>query len=761
MSKSLIICEKPDLGRKVAQAIGANKRADGYLYNDEYVVSWLWGHFFELNDISDYEGRDVKWAEISLPFFPKEYQFKLKSDDGTKKQFKILKGLIGSKEIDTIINCGDADREGQIIVDIPLKICGNKKPVKRLWLPDQTPDTIRHAMKNLKNNSEYKNLYDEGMCRTYMDWALGINLTIHLSVKSGVKLNTGRVIVPMVKLIYDREMEIRNFVPEKYYLLESEANGVKLSLKKPKFKADEKDKALAYAAELNKNKAVVIDVQREAKERKPSKLFSLSSLQAELSKKHNISFDDSLKIIQNLYEKGYLTYPRTNTEYMSEDEKDRVKEIIRAHNIEGVAFKDGKHIFDSSKVESHSAITVTTSIPSNLTDIEDKVYSTVYNRFMANFTSEKCIVDQTKMTIAVGNEKFVLKGEIISQEGFTRFEPLKLSNNLPNLKKGDEFDVDFKPIEKTTTPPPRITEASLGAFCENPFGGRKKKKESDETLSDEVEDEDEDAHVDDSEEYKAILAGVEIGTPATRTPTIKKIIDTGYVTLKKKQFYLEDLGEKFIKILDKLGVNLYKEKTVELSILLKNVFKGEKSIGEVVSATHKEIAGFIDKNVVIEKIRDGSSGKGFPPTKKMIAFVEDIAKRKNIVPPKGYKKDSSVCKTFINEHVKPRDPNSDNTTPSNKQIEYAKSIAEKLNIQLDENTLKDKKALSDFISKKAGSLGAYKLSEAQRKTLADPKNASKVSKNVLKLLEKETLTKDEYMECNKAIGKIKDGFKKK
>lgn len=272
------------------------------------------------------------------------------------------------KETDEIINCGDADREGQIIVDNLLKYNVKKVPVKRLWLPEQTKETIVKELNNLKDNKEFNNLSQEGYARAYMDYLLGNNLTILLSVLSKKLLNVGRVIVPIVKFVYDRDKEIKNFVKEKYYNIENE-NTVKLILK-TKFKT--KEEAIEKANYLNKFKAKVTEINKKDIIKQPKKLFSLSNLQSELSKKYKISFANSLKIIQELYEKGYLTYPRTNTEYLSTKEKNKVKEILNILNNPDLEFKDSSKIFDDTKIESHSAITITTQIPNTLTEEQKK-----------------------------------------------------------------------------------------------------------------------------------------------------------------------------------------------------------------------------------------------------------------------------------------------------------------------------------------------------------------------------------------------------
>lgn len=235
----LILAEKPSLAKNIANALNINTKKDGYFENNEYIVSFVFGHLFSLKDISDYTGENVKWHDIKLPFFPAQFKFKLKDDVGVKKQYNILKDLINRNDVDEIINCGDADREGQIIIDLILISLNNKKTVKRLWLPEQTEETIQKQINICEDNTKYKNLYNEGLARTYIDWLFGINLTIYSSVKANTLLPCGRVLIPIVNHIYDRDIAIKNFKPEKYYILESKTNinnkEIILSLKNVKY----------------------------------------------------------------------------------------------------------------------------------------------------------------------------------------------------------------------------------------------------------------------------------------------------------------------------------------------------------------------------------------------------------------------------------------------------------------------------------------------------------------------------------------------
>lgn len=599
----LIIAEKSSLARNIAGAIGIKNKQNGFFEcKDDYVVTNCIGHLLELKQPKEYkENIGKKWKEYVLPFIPDEFIYNVKDDVGIKKQFKIIQELM--KKASEIINCGDSDREGQIIVDSLLKYNINKVPVKRLWLPEQTEETIRKELKNLKDNKDFYNLQQEGYARAYMDYLLGHNLTIILTNISGKMLNTGRVLVPIVKYIYDRDKEIKNFKVEKYFNLENEKT-VKL-ISKNKYKSEEEAKA--YLEQINKLKAKVVNIGSKDVIKSPKKLFSLSDLQSEVSKKFKINFANSLKIIQELYEKGYLTYPRTNTEYLSENEKGKVKEILNILNNPELEFKDSKKIFDDAKIESHSAIIITTKIPKDLTGDNEKIYKTVYNRFLSNFTKEQCIISETTMIIKVGNEEFKLKGSVFKQLGYMKYEPKEFKDNLPKLNIDDEFNVEFKIIGKETTPPSKVNESELSKFLKNPF------LKNDEELTED-------------EKYKDILEGVEIGTEATRTGIIDKCIKIGYLTLNKGNFDITELGIFFIDKLLEHNINLFKEKSVEFSKLQKKIYKNEINLNQLLEQVKIELIEVVNrtKNTEIKNFKNIEKGEVIEIKSKNGIFYKGI-----------------------------------------------------------------------------------------------------------------------------------------
>ena len=588
--KKLIIAEKPSLARNIASALDIRVNKEGYMENEKYIVSWAFGHLFKLRDVDGYVGEKRKWSEVKLPFFPKEFEFELKNDSGIKKQYKILKNLINSKEVDEIVNAGDADREGQIIVDIIINAIKTDKKIKRLWLPEQTEETIRKAINNLEDNFKYKNLHNEGLARTYMDWLMGINLTRYISLKSNMLFPVGRVLIPVIKYIYDRDLTIKNFIPEKYFTIESETmcNGTLLKLIcDKKYNLLELEKAKSYSYELNRNKGIVKDIIEKEIILNPPKLFSLSKLQSKLSKENKISFAKSLETIQKLYEKGFITYPRTNTEYLAEEEKDKVKELIKLYSDYRLEFKDSKKIFDSSKIESHSAVMPTLKIPDmNSLNLEEKIiFETIRNRFISNFLKEQTIINQTEIKIAVRNEIFNLKGKSIKQEGFLKYENQKIDNKLPYFEINQKIDVDFKVVDKLTVPPKKITEENLSNYLKNPFRNEKNQENEDDT-----------------QEYREIMKGIEIGTEATRTGIIENAKKYGYITSEKQNFSITEKGIKLIELLDLLHINLYAEKTVEFSMLQKDIYNNRKNINDIIEKTESELQNIINQDIEVEKL---------------------------------------------------------------------------------------------------------------------------------------------------------------
>ncbi len=648
----LIIAEKPSLGRNIAAGLGSFQKKNGYLENESCIITWAFGHLFSLADIEHYSPRPEGtkgWCMDNLPCFPKKFEYELRSgkqgDDGVARQYKVIETLCNRPDVDTIVNAGDADREGEIIVRTCIgKALRTQKSVKRLWLPDQTPQTVRAAFADMKDDIEYNNLAAEGYARTYIDWLYGVNLTRLATLRSGALLRVGRVIVPIVKAIYDRDMAIKNFVPEKYYSIVSKAqtNGETVELQsKTKFDADELRKAQALCEKYNAATATATSVKRKKDSISPGKLYSLSKLQNVLGKKYKMSMAQSLEIVQKLYESGYLTYPRTNSEYLATAEKAKVKKILEGCAALGypVIFKDKKSIFDDSKIESHSAITPTYKIPekSKLSQAEMQVYSTVFRRFIAVFCAEECLAERVEITISVGEyEDFLLKGLSIKEKGWMKYDDATQKDKiLPNLQKGDKVNTDFRPCEKETTPPKHYTIETLNNYLKNPF--REEKAAAEDTVG-----------ADDAEEYRAMFEGVELGTEATRTGIIDNARSSGYIDLKKDVYTILPGGIYLVETLDRMGISMDKYKTSEMGKALKRVFRGEWKIGDSVSLATEEIARYFASPADIPIDEDMDTGFFGDIIGKCPLCARDVRRTKFGYGCSGYK---DGCKFSINSFI--------------------------------------------------------------------------------------------------------------
>lgn len=602
MSKKVIICEKPSLALNVVKAIGKMNKNDGFYENQNYIVTFEFGHLMTLYDVDDYlyNGEKTPWNLDDLPIFPKEFKRKIKNDSGVKKQFKIITSLIKRADVESLVNCGDFDNEGQLLVDELIEYIYKKenisKPVYRLCLPEQTAETIRNQLNDLKPNSEFINFHNEAEGRTRLDWLIGINYTRYLSLKTGNLFPVGRVLTPIVKFVYDRDMLIKNFVPEKYFTISTKIikdnQEIVLDFKQLKFDKEKKKEAEECINYLKDKNIIVTNVEEKEINKERPKLFSLDTLQNYCYKKYKISLANTLKCCQNLYEKGYTTYPRTNSEYMSENEKEKVKNIINKLDDNRICFRDSKAVFDDSKIESHSALTPTGNIPSGLSEMEQKVYNTILNRFKSTFAKEECILQNCKTGFSFKDMKIAtsLSSITIKQKGFLEFEPAQ-EKTLPSFKVNEEFKPILKLEEKETTPPSKVNENELNKYLKNPF-----KKDEKEKMSED-------------EEYKAILEGIELGTVATRAGIIENAYKYNYIAKDKQNISITEKGVAFIEDLQKLKLDLTANATVEYSKSLKRIFNNKETIDNFIQEVKNSIRKNINSNVEIGNFKSASLKK--------------------------------------------------------------------------------------------------------------------------------------------------------
>jgi len=598
----LVIAEKPSMGRTIAAAVGAEHKRQGYMEGNGFLVSWCFGHLYELADPEQYwdpqyqHGQKVSWENrwSIFPSTPTAGIFQYMQKPGVDEQLRLLKDLLNRPDVTTIYNAGDADREGEVIVRLVIDSnLESEKKILRLWLQSLTEESIREAFHEAKPEPEYDRLYTAGKTRAWVDWLMGIELTRLCSVKTGSFIRIGRCVCPIVEQIVQREKEIRDFVPQQYWSIVSktEKDGIPIELSsKKRFSQDEKDQAEALAEKYNRDGAKVTSVKRSKTELKPGKLFSMSDLQSYACKKDKkLSPSEVLDTVQDLYEAGYVTYPRTNSNYLTKAEEEKVAKVLQAFRGVGISDletkKGQKSIYDDSKVESHSAIIPTPKLAKkdNLDPKKLEIYNMIVRRFLAVFCSEKCKADKTDVTVECGGETFHLKGTVIVEKGWMKYEPgTQKDKELPPLEKGEEIPVDFHPAEKTTKPPKRYTVATLNAWMKAPMKNMKKNSEEEdsedaqeELLSDQYTD----------AEWKDILSEATICTEATRADTIDRCIQSNYIYLKKGVYGALEPGFFLSDIMKQMEIGLDAKSTVDLSRRMHDIIKGTQSPADVLEET--------------------------------------------------------------------------------------------------------------------------------------------------------------------------------
>ncbi len=555
----LCIAEKPSVGRDIARVLGANTQRDGFMEGNGYCVSWTFGHLCALLDPHEYNDQWKGWNMSSLPMVPARFGIKVSDDKGILKQFNTIKDLISKAEM--VINCGDAGQEGELIQRWVYQKAGCKVPVKRLWISSLTEDAIREGFANLKDQSHYQHLYEAGMMRAIGDWLLGMNATRAYTLRyaKGVGkdrqvLSIGRVQTPTLALIVKRQHEIENFVPRTYWELKTVYRDTTFSAQLP---VEEDEYAITSLEQGQKLVDSIKDLPLEitSVEKKKGmeyapRLFDLTSLQVECNKRYGLSADDTLKIIQSLYEKHVTTYPRVDTTFLSDDIYPKVPATLqgiqeffpqvapllplKADGGKGPgSLPKSKKVFDNSKVTDHHAIIPTGQKPNNLTDLERKVYDMVALRFIAAFYPP-CQVANTTVLAQAGEVPFKVTGREIIEQGwrevFAKDTPAEPSDTsepseqkaLPSFKKGESGPHEPQLQEKTTTPPKYYTEATLLRAME--------------TAGKTV----------DNEELRDAMKENGIGRPSTRAAIIEKLFQRKYIVREKKNIKATEVGINLI-----------------------------------------------------------------------------------------------------------------------------------------------------------------------------------------------------------------------
>ena len=552
------IAEKPSVAREIADVLGAKLKKNGYIEGNGYQVTWTFGHLCTLKEPHDYDPRWRIWALSTLPMMPPRFGIKLIENETYKAQFQVIEQLM--QNADMIVNCGDAGQEGELIQRWVMQKARAKCPVKRLWISSLTEEAIREGFNHLEDSSKFQHLYEAGLCRAIGDWLLGMNATRLYSLKYGggysrdrKVLSIGRVQTPTLALIVNRQNEIDNFKPEPYWELKTLYRDTLFSSTKGKFKLKEDGEKLLEI--VKGSDFVITDIaEKKGKEFAP-RLFDLTSLQVECNKRFGFSADETLKLIQSLYEKKVTTYPRVDTTFLSDDIYPKVPKTLEGlvaykeftDPLRGKKLPKSKRVFDNSKVTDHHAI-IPTGVPAtNLSQQEMMVYDLVARRFIAEFYPD-CEISTTTVLGKVADIEFKASGKQILKPGWRTVEqrpqpgigaqPQSAQTDgqpqdenasdgaelkiMPNFVKGESGPHTPSLKETWTTPPKPYTEATLlrametaGKFVDN-------------------------------EELRDALKENGIGRPSTRAAIIETLFKRGYIRRERKSLFPTDTGRELI-----------------------------------------------------------------------------------------------------------------------------------------------------------------------------------------------------------------------
>lgn len=562
----MVVCiaEKPSVARDIARIIGANASRQGYMEGNGYQVTWTFGHLCTLKEPADYTPMWKSWSLSSLPMIPHRFGIKLIEDEGIKKQFAVIEKLM--QAADGIVNCGDAGQEGELIQRWVMQKAQAHCPVKRLWISSMTDEAIREGFQQLKDQSEYQPLYMAGLSRAIGDWILGMNATRLYTLKYGQNrqvLSIGRVQTPTLALIVNRQKEIDNFKPEPYWVLSTIYRDTTFTATKGRFTSKEEGEAAFQA--LEGKPFTVTDVQKKTGKEMPPQLYDLTSLQVDCNKKFGYSAEMTLNLIQSLYEKKLTTYPRVDTQYLSDDIYPKCPGIMNGlfqtkfggqapyaelvRPLGGKPLKKDKKVFDTSKVTDHHAIIPTGVPPQGLSDAEQHVFDLIARRFIGAFYPECKFSTTTVLGIVAENAdspdksaiEFKVTGKEILDPGWRVVQYVAVSQQqsseeeekdkkeeertLPTFVKGESGPHTPTLTEKMTTPPPYYTEATLLRAME--------------TAGKFVED----------EELRAALKENGIGRPSSRASIIETLFKRHYIRRERKRLVATPTGIELIDLI--------------------------------------------------------------------------------------------------------------------------------------------------------------------------------------------------------------------
>ena len=533
----MIVCiaEKPSVAKEIADILGAKNRREGFIEGNGYQVTWTFGHLCTLKEPHDYTPMWQRWNLGSLPMIPPRFGIKLINDKGIEKQFAVIEKLMQSA--DMIVNCGDAGQEGELIQRWVMQKAQAKCPVKRLWVSSLTEEAIRESFANLKDQSEYQPLYEAGLSRAIGDWLLGMNATRLYTLKYAKNkqvLSIGRVQTPTLALVVKRQLEIQNFVPQPYWELKTVYRDTTFSVVEGRF--DNEEKAREALEKITGQPFTVTDVTAKNGTELPPRLYDLTSLQVDCNKKFGLSAEQTLQIIQSLYEKKVTTYPRVDTTYLSDDIYPKCENILKGLRdyqaltapLFGKPLVKSKKVFDNKKVTDHHAIIPTGVYPQGLTDLEKKVYNLVATHFIAVFYPD-CKFRTTTVLGESADVKFKTTGKEIIEPGWRVVfageqveDKEEKENLLPSFTVGESGPHTPGLAEKWTQPPKYYTEATLLRAMET--AGK----------------------LVDNEELRDAMKENGIGRPSTRAAIIETLFKRNYIKREKKNIVATPTGIELI-----------------------------------------------------------------------------------------------------------------------------------------------------------------------------------------------------------------------
>ena len=580
MSKTLVLAEKPSVARDIARVLGCKQKGDGCIIGPNYIITWALGHLVTLADPDAYDDRYKAWRLEDLPMLPDK--MKLVTIKQTSKQYRAVSALMKREDVDKLVIATDAGREGELVARWIMMKAHCKKPAYRLWISSQTDKAIKEGFANLRPAKEYDNLYHSAQARAEADWLVGLNTTRALTCKYNAQLSAGRVQTPTLALIVKREEEILAFQPKDYYSVQAVFKGFNATFRDKKNNTRFSDKTFAEKiAEATKGKkGTVAKVEKTTKRTPPPAAYDLTELQRDANKKYGYSAKQTLSLMQSLYEyHKVLTYPRTDSRYITDDIVATIPERLRAMAVgpyQSSAMKlarspiQTKYIVNNAKVSDHHAIIPTEQSPNlaKLSFEERNIYDLVVKRFMA-VLSAPMEYDEVKLQIDVGENSFYAKGKTIKSAGWKEFYGMtddeedddaeNRSQDLPEIRQGVQLDVlNTKIISGKTRPPARYTEATLLSAMENPVG-----------------------QIEDKDLKKVIATTSGLGTPATRADIIEKLFDNFSIERVGKEIHPTAKGKQLIKIVpaDLKSAEL----TAKWEQELQNISKGKANMKKFIA----------------------------------------------------------------------------------------------------------------------------------------------------------------------------------